>query len=416
MVRPMPLDVPLDGFVAPGFEPVRAAFAQHLERGEESGAAVAVFRAGEPVVDLWGGWSDRGGRGRPRVPWDRDTLIVIFSATKGLAALVLLKLAESGAFDYEDRVADHWPGFAKNGKGDITIRQLLNHRAGLAGLDHPLTLEQVTRADAWPDIVAALEAQAPAWAPGTDQAYHATTYGLYVAELIRRVAPGIDVSTYFRDTIAAPLGADTWLGAPAEVDARVAQLYPPSILTRVRGMAPSLISGEGPDGQVSRAFLTPRSLTRRAFLNPHVPSADLRLFNALAARRTPLLWASGVSSARGLARIYAPLADGGEAFGHRLVRAEALPPLHARQGWSERDPVLGKPLGWSQGFLKEETTLFSPHPESFGHAGLGGSLGWADPITRTSFAYVTNSLDWRVRSKRCIELCHALHASPALRA
>ncbi len=414
MVRSMPADVPLDGFVAPGFEPVREAFAAHLASGEEAGGAVAVFRAGEPVVDLWGGWSDRGGKGRAPVAWDRETMIVIFSATKGLAALLLLHLAEAGAFSYEDRVADHWPGFAASGKGDITIRQLLNHQAGLAALDHPLTLEQVTRAEAWPDIVAALEAQAPAWAPGTDQAYHATTYGLYVAELIRRVAPGADISRYFREHIAAPLGADTWLGAPAEVDARVAELYPPSILTRVRGMAPSLLSGAGADGQVSRAFLTPRSLMRRAFLNPHVPSADLRLFNTLAVRRTPLLWASGVSSARGLARVYAPLADGGAAFGHRLVRAEALTPLHARQGWSERDRVLGKPLGWSQGFLKEEISLFSPHPESFGHAGLGGSLGWADPITRTSFAYVTNALDWRVRSKRCIALCQALHASPGI--
>jgi CubicO group peptidase (beta-lactamase class C family) len=409
------LDIPSGGFVAPGYEPVRDTFLAHLRSGEDAGACVAVFRDGVPVVDLWGGWADRGGLARPPRPWLRDTLAVIFSATKGLTALLLMQLAERGRFDYDDRVADHWPEFAAAGKGDITIRTLLNHRAGLPGVDAPLSFDDVTDPSRVRQVARVLEAQAPAWAPGTAQAYHATTYGLYARELLRRLEPELDVSRHFRAEIAEPLGAELWLGAPPEVDARIAELYPPAPTTRVRGMAPSIARGAGADGHVGREFLTPGSTVRRAFLNPLVPRGDLRIYNELPARRTPLLWASGVGNARGLARVYAALARGGEAFGARVVKAGSLAAVHARQSWSERDRVLGKPVGWSQGFLKEEAALFCPNPESFGHAGLGGSLGWADPVTGTSFGYVTNTLDWRVRSRRCIALCHALYGAPALR-
>lgn len=405
--------IPISGFVADGYEPVRDAFVSMLARGEEQGGAVAATRHGEVVVDLWGGYADRGAvAGRPR-PWTEDTLIVVFSATKGLAALLLLKLHEQGAFTYDDRVAEHWPGFASNGKADITIRTLLNHRAGLAVVDAPLTMEDVTNPDRWGAVVRAMEAQTPAWAPGSQQGYHATTYGMFVAELIRRVAPELDVATYFREELAAPVAADAWLGAPPSVDERMATLYPPSTSTRVGGMAPSILARDGADGHVGRQFLTKGSLVRRAFLNPVVDKSDVRVYNDVAARRNPLLWASGVANARGLARIYAPLANDGEAFGVRLVKQESLPPVYARQSWSDRDLVLGKPLGWSQGFLKEQGHVFCPHDESFGHAGMGGSLGWADPISRTSIGYVTNTMDWRVRSRRCIELCRALYASPA---
>lgn len=402
------------GFVKPGFEPVRQAFAAQLARGDEQGGAVAVTHAGETVVDLWGGYADRGGVARRSKPWQRETLSVVFSATKGLAALVLLRLHEQGAFTYGDKVAAHWPGFAAEGKGDITIGMLLNHRAGLPAIDVPLSMDDVTDPVRWPGVVRALEAQRPLWTPGSKQAYHAVSYGLFAAELVRRVAPGLDISSYFQEHVATPLAADAWLGAPEEVDRRVATLYPPKTGTRVRGMVPFMVAGLGADGHVGRAFLTPDSLVRRTFLNPVVEGGDIAVYNRTSARRSALLWASGVANARALARIYAPLANGGEALGVRLVDEASLQPLYQRQSWSTRDLVLGKPLGWSYGFLKEETHVFCPHAESFGHAGMGGSLGWADPVARVSFGYVTNSMDWHVRSPRCIELCRALYASPAM--
>lgn len=408
------LSVPLSGFCAPGFEPVGEAFGEQLARGEEGGGAVAVTHRGEVVVDLWGGWADRGTALRRPRRWEEDTVAVIFSATKGLVALVLLQLHEAGAFDYDEPVARSWPGFAAAGKAGISIRTLLNHRAGLAAIDVPLAMEDVTRPERWPRVVEALEAQRPLWAPGSAQGYHATSYGLLASELIRRVAPGIDLPAHFRARIAEPLGAEVWLGAPEAVDPRVATLYPPGVGTRVQEMLPAVVSRRGADGHVGRAFITRGSLGRRAFTNPLVPRGDVRIYDSVPVRRAGLAWAGAVANARGLARIYGALANGGEAFGARLVEEASLRPVFDRQSWSDADLVLGKPLGWSQGFLKEETQLFSPHTESFGHAGLGGSLGWADPITGTSFGYVTNTLDWRVRSRRSIELCRALYASPAM--
>jgi CubicO group peptidase (beta-lactamase class C family) len=408
-------DTGLHGFVAEGYAPVRETFARHLASGEQRGGAFAVYRRGEKVVDLWGGAAHRGGRGGPARPWVEDTVSMMFSVTKGLAALVFLKLHEQGAFSYDEPVAGRWKSFGVGGKAELTIRTLLNHRAGLPAIAAPLTVEDVALPERRPKVVRALEAQAPLWAPDTEQAYHATSFGLFVAELFRRVCPERDLATFFRTELAEPLGADLWLCAPEALDPRIATLYPPSLATRLRGMGPAILSGAGADGYVGRAFITPGSTARGAFLNPIVPGGDVRIYDRAPARRTPLLWVNAVGNARGLARMYAPLANGGEAFGVRLVQAASLAPLHRRQSWSPQDRVLGKPLGWSQGFLKEETTVFCPHPESFGHAGLGGGLGWADPVTGTSIGYVTNTLDWRVRSRRTMELCDALYASPAMR-
>jgi len=401
----------VEGFVRPGYEPVRDALWAALARGEERGGAVCVTRGGEVVVDLWAGLADR----EARRPWAKDTIIVFFSATKGLAAMLLLDLAARGRFEYDAPLHRYWPEMLTRAKAGLTVRTLLNHRGGLAGLDTPLSMEDVTTPARYPKVVAAMEGQHPLWAPGTRQGYHATTYGLFVTELIRRVAPELEVSRHFRARFAEPLGAEVWLGAPPEVDARVATLYPPSPRTRVAGMGPAMLRREGAEGHVARTFLTPGSLTRRAFTNPIVEHADLRVYNTIPVRRAALLWASGVGNARGLARVYAPLANDSESFGVRLFDPRDIGPLYARQSWSRRDLVLGKPLGWSQGFLKEEPHVFCPNPESFGHAGLGGALGWADPVARASFGYVTNTLDWRVRSKRCTELCQALYASPAMR-
>jgi CubicO group peptidase (beta-lactamase class C family) len=398
------------GSYADGYEAVARCFAAQLAAGEQIGAGFTVYRRGACVVDLWGGVTDVvSGR-----PWERDTRIVLFSVTKGLAAMALHMLADRGLLDWGARVADYWPNFARGGKGDITVSTLLNHRAGLAALDARLTLEDCTDPSRAGILLEALESQAPAWRPGEQQGYHATTFGMYARELFERVA-GEPMGDFLRRELFEPLGSDVWLGTPAEEDARIATLYPPAASERVVNMlSTAWILPESAEAGVFKQFLTRGSPMRAAFLNPHVPGNDVTVYNRPPVRRSALAWASATGSAHGLARAYLPFASRGEHGGRRYVQAATLEPVYRRQGWAARDLVLQKPLGWSHGFLKEERHLFSPNPESFGHAGMGGALGWADPIDELTIGYAMNRMDWRVRSARCVALCRALYESDAL--
>ena len=397
-----PAPAPCGGSYADGFEPVAAHFAAQVRDGAELGAGFAVYQRGRCVVDLWGGQADVA-RG---VPWARDTRIVVFSVTKGLAAMALALLVDRGQLELDAPVATYWPGFAASTKHAITVRTLVNHRAGLIGLDTPLTLDDCLRPDRRDRLVHALETQRPAWEPDTAQGYHAITFGMYARELIERVAAR-DLGELLRDELFAPLEADVSLGTPAELDPRVATLYPPSTATRAWHMVRAAVHGDTPEGRIARDLVTRGSRSRTAFGNPR---GGLAAYNSPAVRRGVLAWASATASAHGLARAYVPFASGGTAFGRSYLRPATLAPIHARQSWSERDLVLHKPIGWSQGFLKDELTLFSPNPEAFGHAGMGGALGWCDPVAELAFGYVMNRLDWRVRSPRAIALCHALYA------
>ena len=390
------------GESAPGFEPVQQVFADSLRRGEEWGGGVCVWHAGQVVVDLWGGDADRA-RG---LPWTRDTLTTIFSSTKGLVALAFLMLADRGRLDYDAPVARYWPELAAHGKGAITVRMLLDHRAGLVARDAPLTLDQLEH---HPDEVARLlAAQAPRWEPGTDQGYHAITFGLYAAELFRRVACE-SLGTFLAREVARPLGADVYLGLPPELEHRVAHNHPATWSERLLRIVPKLLFDPRRDGRVYRqvafggdaahAFGNPRELGPRGIEN----------FNSPRVHRLELPWGNGIASARGLCRVYAALANGGSLDGVTLVRPAALAPLAARESWSERDRVLRKPLGWTQGFLKEERGMFSPNPASFGHPGAGGALGWCDPGARLAIGYVTCKMDHRVRSRRARALAAATY-------
>ncbi len=395
---------PAEGSYADGFAPVAERFAAQLRSGAEIGAGFAAYHHGKCVVDLWGGRSDvQSGK-----PWQRDTRIVVFSVTKGLAAMALALLADRGQLDWDAPVATYWPGFAAANKQAITVRTLVNHRAGLVGLDEPLQLEDCLLPERRERVVGALERQPPMWPPGTAQGYHAITYGLYVAELFERIT-GENIGAFLSRELFEPLGAEVSLGTPPEVDARIATLYTGSNASRVWHMLGAAL-GSSAEGRIARAVLAPRSLPRAAFTNPASGPMGLAVYNTPRVRRAALAWVSATASAHGLARAYAPFALGGAAFGKPYLRAATLAPVHARQGWSERDLVLHKPLGWSQGFVKEQTELFSPNPESFGHPGMGGALGWCDPIAELSFGYAMNKLDWRVRSPRALALCHALYA------
>jgi len=393
--------VVVHGEVAPGFERVADAFRDNFVARGEIGASVCVVADGARVVDLWGGWADRDSCR----PWQRDTVAILFSATKGLAAMTVLALAEAGLVDYDRPVADYWPGFAAAGKQAITVRTLMNHRAGLHALDRPVTLADLATPERY---MPALEAQRPLWPPGSDQGYHAVTYGLYVGELVRRVT-GKRLGEVFAERVAGPLGLgdDLWIGTPASAEPRVARLYPVDTRTRVLDILPRLVTGLTHEGRIYRAFARRGSDTARAFANPpELGPSGVARFGTREIRALDMPWANGVGHARSLAAAYAGLL--GHAGQSPLVPPARLSEVLARQSWSTHDRVLLKPLGWSQGFLKEEPHIFSRDPQSFGHAGAGGILGWAIPAAGVAVGYVMNGMDFHIRSPRALALAHAL--------
>jgi CubicO group peptidase (beta-lactamase class C family) len=389
------------GSVKPGFESVEAAFRENFERRGEVGASACAWFEGEKVVDLWGGLADR----ESSRPWDEDTLAITFSATKGLVALCLLMLADRGKLDYDRPVAEYWPEFGVHGKQAISVRDLLNHRAGLAVVDEPLSLEDWCRADRVGPVLAK---QRPTWQPGSDQGYGAISAGAYAAELFRRVA-GCSVGRFFAEEVARPLAADAYIGLPAELEPRVATNYPAKFGLRQIHLIPELITGRTVEGRILRAMLDKRSFTRRAFGNPRMGRGGLQRFNDPSVHALEVPWAGGIANARGLAEIYSALAHGGTHREVSLCSAESIDALRERQSWSERDRVMQKPLGFSQGFLKDALHVFAPNGDAFGHPGMGGALGLADPSRKLAFAYVMNQMDIRVRSPRCLALCHALY-------
>ena len=397
------------GFVKPGFLPVLRTFEGHLASGEEIGAAFSVYHQGQLVVDLWGGLADA----RSMKPWDRDQLIVVFSVTKGLAAMALHLLAERGKLDWDAPVSSVWPEFGEGGKERMTMRTLFSHSGGLCALDERLSLEDCMTPERRGKVARALAAQRPFWEPGTSQGYHALTFGLYAREVIERLA-GESAHALLRRELFEPLGADVFVATPQEEDVRVATLYPVSNGERVVKMLGALARGGTPEARLARLVFDKRSLPRRAFENPDSGRGGIASYNDLEARRAGLLSAGATASAHGLARAYLPFALGGEVEGRRYFSAESVAPLRGRDSFSECDGVLQKPLGWTRGFLKEDGGVFSPDPDAFGHAGMGGALGWCDPKHALTIGYVTNRMDWRIRSPRIVALCRALYGSPGL--
>lgn len=408
---------PALGSFAEGFEPVARVFAEQLASGDEIGASFAVYHRGERVVGLWGGRADPD---EPSRPWTEDTRAIVFSVTKGLASMGLALLFDRGQLDPDAPVATYWPGFARAGKERIDVRTLLSHRAGLCALDTKIALRDVDDPSAHDRVVDALESQRPLWEPGRDQGYHALTYGLYASELFARVA-GEPLGAFLTKELFAPLGADVSLGTPPDVDARIARIQPARPREQLGGIARELarrLVGRSdapvPEARIGATLFAKDGLPRRAFENPHVPGG-------VAAYDRPAVWrgtfasAAATGTADGVARAYLPFALGGEVAGRRYLQASTLAAMYERDGWAERDQVLQKPIGWTRGFVKEETHLFSPVRESFGHPGLGGALGWCDPVNRLTIGYVPNKLSWRVRSPRALALCRALYACEPLR-
>ncbi|GAA2221199.1 serine hydrolase domain-containing protein [Streptomyces amakusaensis] len=364
--------VDVQGTVAEGFEAVRDAFVRNFEERGERGAAVAVYRHGVKVADLWAGTRDVDGE----EPWAVDTAQVVRSVTKGVAAAVVLLLHQRGQIDLDAPVGTYWPEFKAAGKERVLVRHLLSHRAGLPVLDRPLTPAEAIDGRSGP---AALAAQRPAWEPGTDHGYHAQTYSWLTAELIRRVT-GRTVGRWVAEEIARPLGLDFWIGLPAEEAHRVGRIGP----VEEPPTAPGLTLR--PKRAVSEAYRDPDSLTRRAFgaIDPLPDENDPGY------RAAELPASGGISTARALARFYA--ATIGDVDGGRRLFAPATLTLARTEESAGPDRVLVVPTRYGLGFMLHGAAAPLLGPGSFGHPGRGGSLGLADPGSGVALGYVTNGL------------------------
>lgn len=288
---------PCRGSYADGFAPLAERFAAQVRKGSEIGAALTVYHRGSCVVDLWGGQSDV----ERATQWERDTRIVVFSATKGLAAMALALLADRGQLDWDTPVANYWPGFATAGKHAISVRTLVNHRAGLVGIDQPLVMDDCLLPERHNDFVRVLEQQRPAWEPGTTQGYHAVTFGMYVGELFERIA-GESMGMFLQRELLDPLGADVSLGTPPAFDPRIATLYPPSTSARVFHMLAAAMRPGNTEGLIVRASFGRDAFPRKAFSTPRLGPAGIVEYNVPPVRRAELAWASATASAHGLAR------------------------------------------------------------------------------------------------------------------
>ena len=386
----------IGGETAPGFEGVREAFAANLAGNQEVGAAVAVYLHGRKVVDLWGGIADpETGR-----PWERDTLQVVYSTTKGVTAACAHLLAQRGGLDLDAPVAEYWPEFAANGKAHIPVRWLLTHQAGLPTIDHPITPAE---AIAWDPMVTALAAQRPFWEPGTEHGYHGLTYGWLVGEVVRRVT-GRSLGTFLAEEIAAPLDLDLWIGLPKAEQHRVSRIIAAPVdfdaLARIE-----LDALPEPARDVIAAYADPTSLTVRSLLTIITPPLD---HNDPDEQSAEMPSTNGICTARALARFYAALI--GEVDGHRILEPGTLAAATAEQA-TGIDRILRVPVRIGTGFGLPTPDMFWYSPTAFGFPGLGGSLGFADPATGLAFGYVMNHIQEGTLDPRAATLLDAVHSA-----
>jgi len=358
--------VEIHGTVAPGFEPVREAFAKNFESGLERGASATVTLKGETVVDLWAGEADPSGRA-----WERDTIVNVYSTTKTMAALCVLMLADRGELDLAAPVARYWPEFAKNGKDAITISHVMSHAAGLPGFDPPL--ESVDVLYDWEACIDRLGAQTPWWEPGTASGYHAITQGYLQGEIVRRIT-GDTIGTFFRREVAEPLGADFHIGLPVSEDARVAELVPPS-----RGLGDTPDGGPPADSVAARTFagavLTAKEPRTREWRGAEIPAAG------------------GTGNARSVGRIHSALACGGSVDGVRLLSEAGVARILEEQIRGV-DLVMGTPLIFGNGFgLNNPEAPMSPNSRAFYWGGWGGSLAIIDLDAQATISYVMNRME-----------------------
>lgn len=369
--------IAMGGDVAEGWGKVADAFRANFDEGKEHGAAVAVYKDGEKVVDIWGGVADPV-TGRP---WDEDSIVLVFSSTKGMTALLAAMLAQRGELDIDAPVAQYWPEFAANGKENIPVRWLLSHQAGLVYVDRRFSVEEMCD---WKTVVDELANATPLWEPGTRHAYHALTYGHLVGEVLRRIT-GMSVGALFQAEVAQPLGLSTWIGLPESEEPRVARLTTPP------PVEPEVLQ------QLLDTVLGPGSLFDKSVLGAPtgLVGDNEEWFGSRALRAAEIPAGNMVTDARSLAKAYA--ATIGEVDGLRLLTPASVAAASTVQ--TTTSTSWGMPEGLEEfgvvaglGFQVATPASDLIGPDSFGHGGAGGSMGVASPSRGIAFSYVMNRM------------------------
>src|SRR5438874_12392602 len=368
----------------------------NFQRFGELGAGLSIWQNGEPILDLHGGFRDT----KREHPWTDDTVVLVWSATKGIGSACLLHALQENRIKIDRRVSEFWPEFGRSGKMDVTIAQLVSHSAGLCALDENV---EVTEYDA---VIHALERQTPLWRPGSTHGYHARTFGFLIDELVRRVAR-TSISKYWRTTFAEPLSLDFWIGLPEELNSRCATIYP----------AKAGALAEPPKNRPSgsdfyRDLATPGTLQRRTFTSPH-GLTSVSAMNKPENRAREFVSFGGIGSASALAKFYAMLANDGEINGRKFCTSNTIK-LMTTIISDGLDRVFEIPTAFSAGLMKDapgaERKLFGPSSNAFGHPGAGGSHAFADPENKISFAYVMNQMEQSVLpNEKSLRLVDAMY-------
>lgn len=404
MASPRSAQPIVHGEVAPGFEEVRAEFARNFAERGELGAACAAYVRGRKVFDLWGGRRDE----RTGAPWERDTLVLVFSTTKGMAAMTFAVAHSRGLFELDEPVARYWPEFAQNGKEQITVRQLLAHQAGLSAVDEPLDARKLADLDGMAEVLAR---QRPAWTPGSRHGYHGISLGWYQNALMRRIDPERrSLGRFFREEIARPLGIEFYIGLPADFpDERLAAIKDFKKYQLLVRIPFEVLGGNTAGLGMVASLMWPWSLTSRTFLNPKlVTPGDIgnREFRVVESPSS-----NGIGTARSIAKAYGEFAAGGRALGITPATMRELTAPARTPARGARDAVLKLDTSFSFGFMKPSPTFpYGTSSTTFGTNGAGGSVGFCDPDAGLGFSYVMNRMGFRLyddpRERALREACY----------
>ena len=374
---------------------LKPLFLKNFEEFGELGAAVSVWQSGKPLVDLYGGFREA----RREKPWTNDTVVLVWSATKGIGSACLLHALQGRKIDIGQPVAEFWPEFAQAGKETVTLAQLLSHQAGLCALDRRVDVLDYNA------VIRALEGQKPLWQPGTAHGYHARTFGFLLDQLVRRIA-GKTLSDYWQENFAKPLNLDFWIGLPERENRRVATIYAAS-----KGKPPEPENRQsGSDFYADLA--TPGTSARHAFTSPYGLHAVSAMNNS-AIRAKPIVSFGGIGSAASLAKFYSILANEGTCDGQIFFSEKTME-------WATTtladgiDRVFQIPTAFSAGFMKDSRSarrrIFGPSPNAFGHPGAGGSHAFADPENKLGFAYVMNQMRQQILpNEKSLRLVEAIY-------
>jgi len=368
---------------------LKALFQENFEKLGELGAAVSVWQNGKPIDDLCGGFCDAG----RETPWTTDTLVLVWSATKGIGSACVLHALEQQNIELNRPVVEFWPEFAQSNKDKVTLSELLSHQAGLCALD-----QRVDVLD-YESVIHALEVQAPLWSPGTEHGYHARTFGFLLDELIRRIT-GKTLSDYWQENFARPLELDFWIGLPEKENSRVATIY-------------AAKSGKPPEpAKFYRDLVTPGTLARKTFTSPYGLNVISKM-NDPHIRAQPIVSFGGIGSASALAKFYSMFANGGELDGQTFFSPKTIEWMTTTLS-DDIDRVFQIPTAFSAGFMNDSRgaarTMFGPSATSFGHPGAGGSHAFADPENKIAFAYVMNQMEQSVLpNEKSLRLVDAIY-------